>query len=230
MQSSQITCTNSCSMNAVFIFLGAALFVFSVSPVHSALIMYDEQQFLSLYGGPVETIDFSVLKDGTTYDEVQGVHPLLTNQAYPGDSWGEYIVREYAWNDDHLIRTTNCCGGFWAAMRWNGDSVGNQHHPTTNVSLSIVQLNEIGPIALDVQSTSYSGFVALIPETDADYHLLLNLPALRVHEMRYGYKPISVPEPPTVFLILGSLFGLVFLRAFPRLSSLPPFSKYVCGR
>lgn len=220
MQSPKIPCTDSCSINAVSMVFGVAIFLFSVSPVHSALIMYNEQQFLSMYGGPVETIDFSSLKDGTTYDEVQGTHPLLTNQAYPGDSWGVHIAREYAWNDDHLIRTTNCCGGFLAAMRWDGDSVGNMHHPTTNVSLSIVQLNEIGPIALDVQSDSYSGFVALIPETDADYHLLLNLPALRVHEMRYGYKQISVPEPPTIFLIMGSLFGLMFLRAFPRFASM----------
>ncbi len=107
-------------------------------------------------------------------------------------------------------------------MRWDGDSVGNKHHPTTNVSLSIVQLNEIGPIALDVQSDSYSGFVALIPESNADYHLLLNLPALRVQEMRYGYKRVSVPEPSPIFLILGSLVGLGFLRAFPRVAFLQP--------
>ncbi len=180
----------------------------------AALITYDEQYFLSHFTNPTGLLTFERLKDGTAYTDAAFPNPLLTNQAWGNDPWGKLEAREYAWSDDYLIRTTNGYGGYWTAMRWDGTSLGNQHHSTAAVALSIVSLTTIAPISLEVSSATYNGFIGIIPENSTDNHYLLNLPQFRLEEMAFGYQVAAVPAPSSASLFVFGLFGfLVFNRS-----------------
>jgi hypothetical protein len=194
--------------------IASALLLVSITVLNhgsasAALITYDEQYFLSHYTDPTGSLTFETLKDGTTYTDVVVPHSLLTNQSWGNDPWGRYEAREYAWHDDYLIRTTNGFGGYWTAMRWDGSSVGNRHHPTAIVALSIVSLANITPISLEISSASYNGFVGIIPESPTDYHYLLNLPQLRVEEMTFGYQEAFVSSPSTLLLFATGALALI---------------------
>ena len=180
----------------------------------AALITYDEQYFLSHYTNPTGSLTFETLKDGTTYADAVLPHSLLTNQSWGNDPWGEFEAREGAWSNDYLIRTTNGHGGYWTAMRWDGTSLGNQHHSTTVVPLSIVSLTTITAISLEVSSATYNGFVGIIPDSPTDYHYLINLPQLRLEGMTIGYQMATVPSPASVLLFGLGLIGLLAVKRY----------------
>ena len=82
--------------------------------------------FFSLYENPSTTIDFSTLKDGTTYEQAatasSGTNEPLTGESVTPGAFGStgYLVRDWAWSDDFSVRSKRTAngGGVVEAVYW----------------------------------------------------------------------------------------------------------------
>jgi len=175
--------------------------------VQSTIITTDEVLFYSMYKNPTESIDFTLLKDGSTYFDVAVTNPLITGATHPGASEGFYAVRENGWSDNFLFRTTN--GSlFHTATRWDGNSIGINSIFTPR--FSIYSLN-VSVIALNISSDTYSGFLGIIPESNTGNHYELIYPSMRIHQFKSGFSTVANVSEPNTFIILA--FALVVFLA-----------------
>lgn len=173
--------------------------------VDAALITTDDTWFFSMYDNPTEIIDFTTLKDGTDYASASWEHPLINNTIHH-DSGGKYEVWENGWTDNFLIRTSGQI--FHAVTRWDGESIGI--NTSTAPRFSLYALNDVAPISLKVTSDTYSGFVAIIPESPDDRHYEIYYPGIRIQELRAGYS--KIPVPATIWLLGSGIIAFLVVR------------------
>lgn len=177
---------------------------------NAAMVTFDEGTFFASFDNPTATIDFTTLKDGTTLSSLSTSSPYFAGSIVGGQP----AIRENAWSDDFLIRSTNGFN-YTAAMLWNGNSVGIVDQSFTP-RLSIYSLGDASPFTLEVTSDIYSGFVGVIPHHPNDKEFNLFLPNLRLTGMQTGFTEVSpVPLPAAAWLFASALgvFGYVGSRA-----------------
>ena len=171
----------------------------------AAIFVTDEAAFLSAFENPTEIIDFTSLRDGTTYATANTSNPYINSTTHT--SGGIYEVWENGWSENFLIRSTN--GSFYHLVtRWDGTSVGINNPSAPR--FSIFSLTGVAPLSLSISSDTYTGFLGIIPESDIETHYQFYYPGLRVSEIRAGYSQVSrVPEPPAFALVAAGIFGLL---------------------
>lgn len=174
----------------------------------ASIITYDEAEFYSKYTGPSEVIDFSVLKDGTTYlDLFNDLSASPYSVGYYSSE--EFYIYENAWSDNLFIRGQQGAG-YIIATWWDGNSIRIDDSAR---NFSILNLSTASPIALNVTTNSYSGFLGIIPESSTDLNFTFGNEDMRINSLSYGYSDtISVPEPPIIALMLAGLIGLGIAR------------------
>ena len=210
-------------MERRIVYLIASLIcVLGVPNAKAALITHDEAFFYSIYTSPTETIDFTRLKDGSTFEELESGGWLTSpyiNSYSSGPNGNSFSVDEDAWSDNYLIRSTWGGYSFWLATDWYGDSIRPHSDLTTMRRLSVHLLSDTLPISLYVESDSYNGFVGFIPQTAQDTEIQYLLPNLQVLSMQGGFSKVSqIPEPDTLWLLLSGMAGVVGIGFRPSKS------------
>lgn len=176
--------------------------------VLASTIIFDEAEFFHRYVNPTEVIGFTTLKDGTTFSDAESLNSPFLNHTTSTDEF-RFRVLENGWSDNFLIRGF-VSGGFMTVARWNGTAINVDHSPFVNYRLSILGLNDLTPLALDVISDTYSSFFGIVPDSPTDNHYVLNLSNIQVNKFQAGFSPMSVakiPSPPGLSLIIGGLSG-----------------------
>jgi hypothetical protein len=187
------------------------LFIFFYQPAIGGIISYDSAWFYTQYEHPTSIIDFSALKDGTTYADLSGnslVSPLSTGTY---KTTGQYLVYGEAWSE-HLLLRGKTGGGFSNSTWWNGNSVSLYNANR----FSILALSPISTIALDVRSPTYKGFIGIIATTPDDNFFIFGDKSMEILSLSYNFSPVkqtspdisAVSEPPALFLLI---FGLIFI-------------------
>ncbi len=176
----------------------------------------DEAYFTSIYGNPTETIDFTRLKDGSTFSELASggwITSPYINSYSSGPDGNNFSVGEDAWSDNYLIRSVWAGVSFWTATDWYGDYVRPHSDSMTTRRLSVHSIGDASPISLYVESDSYNGFVGFIPETAQDREFQYLQSNLRILSMQGGFSQVSqVPSPGALWLFLSGIAGIVGIR------------------
>jgi len=164
-------------------------------------VITDPLAFNSLFKDPTTTIDFTRLKDGSTYTP-HNFRSLLVIQE--GGSPYFVEIRETGWSDDFQIGTTepNCyCAG--ASSQWDGNSIysGGSHFYVSTDGHAFV---------LSVETSV--GFMGFIPTSAYDGFYMLPRD-VSISSLQYGYTSVStVSEPATHTITLAGLGMLGWLH------------------
>lgn len=152
------------------------------------LITTDEAWFDAHYTSPTQTVNFTMLRDGTTFDNAFYSNSFYIRQANGGASGKSYVLRPEAWSGYFNIASTGNCGQLSGvdATTWTGPGL---IAPTGCTGLYIEFLASNGPIAL----TTSAGFVGLIPESIADSYYM---PTGRLLEVQRGFREVVIEPPP----------------------------------
>ena len=192
-------------------YIAVLLLIFSQN-LFASILTFDESYFDSLFNSPIKTIDFSTLKDGSSYSEV--LSNLNSNPLSVGYYFAnEVYIYENAWTNDLYIRGKQG-GGYNIATWWDGNSVRIND---TSRNFSIYQINDALPMALNITTSNYTGFLGIIPESSGDKEYVFGNLDMRINSISYGFK--SVPEPSILALIFTGIFGLGLARRKKKLSS-----------
>ena len=188
--------------------LVAMLFVISGN-AYSYSITFDEASFYSTYQNPTEVIDFTSLKDGTAYADADLSHPYI-NIKYSGSN-PQWDVWNYGWSDNYSIFLRRSGGQINLVTRWDGNSI------TDGVSyvsyrLGINALNGVSPLALQIISDTYSGFVGIIPDSSTDTFYELYYPNWKLDSIQAGFSVAPVPIPPALWLFGTGLLMVISAR------------------
>ena len=148
---------------------------------HAWTTTTDSDYWQENYSGGTD-IDFSRLKDGTTYGDTDK-SDLIRKITHRGNTI-EYEVWNNAWADDLLISFWNG-SGFQQVVRWDGDSIrGND--PKHYKRMFFMETGEDNSaIALEIESDTYSGFLGLIPDTPEEKSTWIIYPNLVVTDLKY---------------------------------------------
>jgi len=179
--------------------------------------------FFSLYENPSTTIDFSALKDGTTYEQAAtasfGTNEPLTGASVTAGAFGStgYLVRDWAWSDDFSLRSRyNSSGGsYFQAVYWysGGIASGLALPPSPGHVFNLIFNGvEAQPFTIDITSDTINGTVGFIPDSEGDINFNLYAPNWRISGLDMGYQSIevsAVPLPAAAWLFGSALLGLI---------------------
>ena len=175
--------------------------------------------FFSLYENPSTTIDFSTLKDGTTYEQADDVafswwtHPLFYNYTTGAGK----AVRSEAWSDDFILRSTwhAGSGSFGDGVSWYSGGIAsvspNHPNPANVFNLHFTNI-EAQPFTIDITSDTINGTVGFIPDSEGDIGFYLYAPNWRISGLDMGYQSVevsAVPLPAAAWLFGSALLGLI---------------------
>ena len=180
----------------------------------------DQALFQSLFQDPTHAIDFTHLKDGSTFGGTNTYSSSLvvSTTTVNGD---HYEVREEAWSNEVYIGSTyQNCNCAWGATAWYGSYIT----PTQNDMsydlfnrLYIYNPSNTSP-AFPVAINTNAGFIGFIPNNAVDGYYLLN-PGVTINSMQYGFSTVAVPEPESYAMMMAGL-GLIGIAAIRRKSKL----------
>lgn len=180
----------------------------------ATLVTTDETWFKSQYTNPAHIIDFTALRDGSTFASLRfGSSPLV----YFSISLGPvYVVHDDAWSTDFLLGSyRGSCFGVQTAVRWT--SPGHiAPHLCSTMYFSMDQAHEQA-----VAMYSGSTFMGLVP--DSTDGMFASVPA-GITEIRYGFQavqpdPPAVPEPVSLALAMLGIAGIAGIAAARRKAS-----------
>ena len=171
--------------------------------------------FFSLYENPSTTIDFTVLKDGTTFDQADDV--AATHELFYGNSSGAgYAVRSEAWSDDFILRSAWSAGSSSVGdgVSWYSGGIASVFpdppNPANVFDLYFTDI-EAQPFTIDITSDTINGTVGFIPDSDGDMQFNLYAPNWRISGLDMGYQAVAVsavPLPAAAWLFISAIAGL----------------------
>lgn len=183
--------------------LALAGFTTMASPSAQAYSTFtDASAFASLFSDPARTIDFSQLRDGSSFSSALGSNPLVHSTV-----GGLKAIREYGWASDLLIgSTSDGCGCAWTTTLWDGNTISPTNYPSIYV--------DTGFNARAVALSTSIGFLAFVPDA-GEYGRYLLPAGVSIDSLQYGFtlnSPVSpVPVPSSWLLMLAGL-GVLRLR------------------
>jgi hypothetical protein len=186
--------------------------------------------FFSLYENPSTTIDFSTLKDGTTYEQAatasSGTNEPLTGESVTAGAFGStgYLVRDWAWSDDFSLRSRyNSSGGsYFQAVYWysGGIASGLALPPSPGHVFNLIFNGvEAQPFTIDITSDTINGTLGFIPDSDGDINFNLSAPNWRISGLDMGYQSVEVspvPLPAAAWLFISAIAGLAGAKRLSR--------------
>jgi hypothetical protein len=182
--------------------------------------------FFSLYENPSTTIDFTTLKDGTTYEQADDVafswwtHPLF----YGNTTGAGYAVRSEAWSDDFILRSTWSAGSSSVGdgVSWYSGGIASvfPDHPNPANVFDLHFTNiEAQPFTIDITSDTINGTVGFIPDSEGDMGFYLYAPNWRISGLDMGYQSVEVspvPLPAAAWLFISAIAGLAGAKRLSR--------------
>lgn len=155
----------------------------------------DQALFQSLFQDPTHAIDFTHLKDGSTFGGTNTYSSSLVVSTTTVNG-AHYEVREEAWSNEVYIGSTyQNCGCAWGATAWYGAYIT----PTQNDMsynpfnrLYIYNPSNTSP-AFPVAINTSAGFIGFIPDNAVDGYYLLN-PGVRLVPCNMGSLQLLYPN------------------------------------
>ena len=175
--------------------------------VNAYQVVTDEAFFYSLYQSPTTTINFTGLKDGSTFSNAS-VSPLVATTGYNPT---KYEVREVGWSNRILIGSADInCHCASTATNWFGTFITPNVYG--HIYLNTIPTHEYDAIPLAINTGA--NFVGFVPDNASDGYFLMPRGA-SINLLQFGFSPAlpaQVPEPSTLALIAVGFAVLGFSR------------------